>query len=237
MISGTFGAGGKFKVKFSPPVPASSVPPGAYLTLPFKRFSHDKAKLMRQTGSDLEETLVPLNQVSLQMERVIIDKKAPMGAEDLEAALAQSEKEEKKRGKGKGKKEDKKEKDGTSAGAAKEGTGDIAREGKAAPPSPPTEISRMGVIDSLKEPLQGAEGGKEGDKFAISIVSGAFKIQENIRACIGSVVLGPNGEEGQLVGPFAKLGKCKVRFPTGIRGPPGGWVEIRVIEERLREVT
>ena len=35
---------------------------------------------------------------------------------------------------------------------------------------------------------------------------------------------GPNGELGDLIGPFGKLGKCKIRFAEGYSGPPSGLI-------------
>ena len=49
MIMGPYGSGGNFKVKFDTPVPLSK---GSKLTLRFKRYIHDKLKLMAQTGID-----------------------------------------------------------------------------------------------------------------------------------------------------------------------------------------
>ena len=60
-----------------------------------------------------------------------------------------------------------------------------------------------GLIESIKF--------AEGENAAI--VSGAFGMEENIRRQAGAdVVCG--GIHGTLVGPFAKLGKCKIRFPS-----------------------
>jgi hypothetical protein len=59
----------------------------------------------------------------------------------------------------------------------------------------------------------------------IAIVEGAFRMEENIRSYAGIPAKGPAGEDGQLVGPFGKLGKCKVRFSGGFSGPVGVEVE------------
>ena len=49
VIMGPYGSGGNFKVKFDTPVPLSK---GSKLTLRFKRYMHDRLKLMAQTGID-----------------------------------------------------------------------------------------------------------------------------------------------------------------------------------------
>ena len=52
----------------------------------------------------------------------------------------------------------------------------------------------------------------------IAIVTGAFKMEENIRTHVGAVVklagglLESTACTGRLLGPFAKAGKCKVEF-------------------------
>eukprot|EP00605_Chrysophyceae_sp_TOSAG23-4_P001053 GSChrysophyteH1.ASY1.ANO1.1158.1 assembled CDS len=50
----------------------------------------------------------------------------------------------------------------------------------------------------------------------IAIVSGVFRLEENIRSFIDSTAIALHGEVGTLVGPFAKMGKCKVKFPEGL---------------------
>ena len=79
---------------------------------------------------------------------------------------------------------------------------------------------RVGIVDVLKEEVD--------SRFSIAIVSGAFKLEENIREFVGSHVVGPDGEEGEVLGPFAKTGKCKVKFPKGIVGPVGTQIQIKI---------
>jgi hypothetical protein len=77
----------------------------------------------------------------------------------------------------------------------------------------------VGKIDSIKVE-------QEGSAAVIAIVEGAFRMEENIRTYAGAKAKGPAGESGELLGPFAKMGKCKVRFEAGCSGPVGGEVEI-----------
>jgi hypothetical protein len=59
------------------------------------------------------------------------------------------------------------------------------------------------------------------------IVKGAFRMEENVRLYIDSECIGPNGEKGTMIGPFAKMGKCKVSFPEGCpASAEGGYVDI-----------
>lgn len=83
---------------------------------------------------------------------------------------------------------------------------------------PPGSIVRSGVIDSIKS-SQGPAGSPPtaGDViYDTVIVSQAFSMEENIKQYIGCPVRGPNGQSGEVVGPYAKMGKCKVKFPTGL---------------------
>jgi hypothetical protein len=80
---------------------------------------------------------------------------------------------------------------------------------------------RTGVIDSVKSSSNAASdpsplAPKVPVLYDTAIVSGAFRMEDNIKLHIGVPVRGPNGEFGELVGPYAKMGKCKVRFPNGI---------------------
>jgi hypothetical protein len=87
----------------------------------------------------------------------------------------------------------------------------------------------------------------------IAIVHGAFRMEENIRKLTGAPCRllppsfplpsvpslptqlplsadgnSPDGSAGVLTGPFAKMGKCKVRFPAGSAVAVGGLVEIDI---------
>ena len=74
-------------------------------------------------------------------------------------------------------------------------------------------------------------------KEIIAIVSGAFTMEENIRDFAGCEVLAKDVEHnssitGTLLGPFAKLGKCKVRFPYPFFGDIGYSVYIPISHNR-----
>jgi hypothetical protein len=89
-----------------------------------------------------------------------------------------------------------------------------------------TGSSRVGRIESLKGDVL-ADGVHRG--FDTAIVAGAFRMEENIRLVVespGTTVTGPNGERGELIGPFGKLGKCKVKFAEGCVGPVDGYVTV-----------
>ncbi|CAM9216778.1 unnamed protein product [Ectocarpus fasciculatus] len=65
---------------------------------------------------------------------------------------------------------------------------------------------RAGTVDSVKP---GSSG-----HTCICIVSGAFRMEENIRDHVGAVATAPSGLTGSLVGPYAKMGKCKIEFSS-----------------------
>mmetsp|Transcript_6312 Transcript_6312/g.9528 ORF Transcript_6312/g.9528 Transcript_6312/m.9528 type:complete len:1035 (-) Transcript_6312:33-3137(-) len=68
--------------------------------------------------------------------------------------------------------------------------------------------TRIGTIESLKVVPD--------SQSVVAIVHGAFSIEENIRQYVGSVAtittIKSHSLSGELTGPFAKMGKCKVRF-------------------------
>jgi hypothetical protein len=76
---------------------------------------------------------------------------------------------------------------------------------------------RTGCVDSVKMAPTGEN---------VAIVSGAFKMEENIRQYIGAAVTMNGSIIGSLVGPFAKLGKCKVNLMEGLEVVAGSSVEI-----------
>ena len=58
---------------------------------------------------------------------------------------------------------------------------------------------RSGVVESVKD-------------AGLVIVQGLFSMEENIKLYIGRTCEGPDGLTGVIIGPFAKMGKCKVHF-------------------------
>ena len=74
----------------------------------------------------------------------------------------------------------------------------------------PLPDGRRGTIEKVKPGEQPSS--------QVAIVSGAFTMEENIQEHKGTVCLavhsasGSTIAEGTLIGPFAKMGKCKVSF-------------------------
>jgi hypothetical protein len=89
---------------------------------------------------------------------------------------------------------------------------------------------RIGIVDSIKQESSGEMISSHNLPLYQVIVQGAFKMEENIRRFIGSEVLGAQGERGQLMGPYAKMGKCKVTFPNGFQSSVGSKVELHLVE-------
>ncbi len=172
VITGSYGAGGQFRVKFTSGVPRGRVHVGSKLILRFKRFLFDKTKSMRQFDRDFDH-LVP-----------------DSGPEEIDRD--EGELEHTKSGK-----------DGSHPKEKKrvpiESTGTRMPKDKERVP-----VERRGVIESLKDDGQ------------LAIVSGAFSMEEDIRSHAGAPVCivseGERGGVGAVIGPFAKLGKCKVRL-------------------------
>ena len=88
-------------------------------------------------------------------------------------------------------------------------------------------VTRLGEIAALKGDLL------ENGKHNMAIVSGLFAPEINIKEKVAAgfikvVVLGTK-EEGRILGPFGKAGKCKVEFAQGISAQPGDKVELSQI--------
>ena len=84
---------------------------------------------------------------------------------------------------------------------------------------------RVGVIESFKPDSD--PGSLESS--VVAIVSGAFTREENIRKYKESQVRVTNKNiNGELSGPFAKLGKCKILFIDGLNISVGDLVEIDI---------
>lgn len=77
-------------------------------------------------------------------------------------------------------------------------------------------VHRQGEIVSLKGDVL------ENGKHTIVIVSGFFAPEINIKDKVGTgVVIPATNEEGQVLGPFGKAGKCKVSFENGTSAQVG----------------
>ena len=80
----------------------------------------------------------------------------------------------------------------------------------------------IGDIESIKGEVLIHNG-----KHTVAIVSGLFSMEDNINQHKGRNVLAMStNEEGQLVGSFGKMGKCKVLFKDGISAEIGSKVKI-----------
>jgi hypothetical protein len=94
---------------------------------------------------------------------------------------------------------------------------------------------RVGTIESVK-----VADSSLSDSDLVAVVAGCFRMEENIRLFVGqalssSSVSAPDGSliPAQLLGPFAKLGKCKIQFPAApslrVEEMIGAKVEIRLL--------
>lgn len=64
-------------------------------------------------------------------------------------------------------------------------------------------------------------------KHNVAIIGGFFSPEVNIRDYVGAKVVIPGtGDEGKIVGPFGKAGKCKVSFEIGISAEAGTKAEL-----------
>jgi selenocysteine-specific elongation factor len=197
------GAGGKFKIKFDNGIPRSNIPVGSLMYLPFKRISGDKEKRMVQFGTDLDSDICPVFDDAAEIQRLSVQSTEVEVPEVIISGVPIRRI-----------KQNKKVNDSVSVVST-------------LPPDLLLKRSeiRRGFAESLKDPIPVESGPK---LFSMVIVAGAFRMEENIREFAGSVVLGPDGQVGELIGPFAKMGKCKVYFKHGLSGPEGCKIEIRV---------
>jgi selenocysteine-specific elongation factor len=80
----------------------------------------------------------------------------------------------------------------------------------------------VGEIVSLKGDLL------PNGKHSIAVIAGFFTPDVNIRDHVGArVVIPSTSEEGKILAPFGKAGKCKVSFEAGISGEIGTRAELR----------
>jgi hypothetical protein len=77
-------------------------------------------------------------------------------------------------------------------------------------------VHRQGEVVSLKGDVL------DNGKHTIAIVAGFFAPEINIKEKAGTTVLIPStNEEGKVLGPFGKAGKCKVSFKDGTSAQVG----------------
>lgn len=82
----------------------------------------------------------------------------------------------------------------------------------------PNEEIRVGKIDSLKSE----------DAVEHAVVSGVFRMEENIRLFVGLLCLTETDDVGELIGPFGKLGKCKIKFQGKCRAGVSSAVKMKI---------
>jgi selenocysteine-specific elongation factor len=70
----------------------------------------------------------------------------------------------------------------------------------------------------------------ENGKHSMAIISGFFIPEINIKEKAGGakVMIPSTKEEGAIVGPFGKAGKCKVSFPNGVSAAVGSKAELHM---------
>jgi selenocysteine-specific elongation factor len=87
----------------------------------------------------------------------------------------------------------------------------------------PKGVKKVGEVVSLKGDVL------DNGKHNMAILSGFFAPEVNIKDHVGAKVLVPSTrEEGSIVGPFGKAGKCKVSFEQGISVEAGTKAELQL---------
>jgi selenocysteine-specific elongation factor len=82
-------------------------------------------------------------------------------------------------------------------------------------------VHKNGEVSALKGDML------ENGKHNMAIISGFFAPEINIKEKTGwKVVVPSTGEDGFIVGPFGKAGKCKVSFEQGISANVGDKAEL-----------
>ena len=282
IITGPYGSGGSFKVKFRDPVPILT---GSILTLRFKRYLHDKLKVMAQQGLDEyaqekaaaiaammpfdEENYNEINGIKKSNRQLKAEKKSALasknGAQEISISdgpiplVTPSPSSSQNQNKSDDDKilqlmanktvkmtEEKSHADPITEVNRVVSTQSTLTERHVDPvplipdiptprettivprtDGPPREDEkdsrnpfRVGLIESFKEDLTAST--------FIAIVSGAFRMEENIKTHAGGAVRlqGYQAVCGTLIGPFAKMGKCKISFTTNLNLSVGAPVEI-----------
>ena len=203
LIVGAFGAGGRFKVRF---VQGARVAQGAKLVLRFKRFAGDRSKGMVQTGAGFDGWAGE----GVQETRPVMGDESRASGGDGGRVAGNSK---------------------SSAAtttvattvAATSSSQSRSAEGTASVIAAAAGDVRRGTIESVKrDPAQAG--------FNVCVVSGAFRMEEDVRRYAGSECYGPQGVRGRLLGPFAKMGKCKVALPDADSYHPGEEVSIELVD-------
>ena len=248
VITGPFGSDGKFKVKFEV---GTRVKVGSKLTLRYKRFVYDRSKSMHQSAvSELDH--LPAEEPDSGPEP---DKSASRNNKNKKQAQQVGQQQQQVNNSSSTIAEQGKVTT-TSAAATSSSSSvvspvigstvvaqsvmalpSVIRPVMASSVNQPVGNIREGIIDSLKQETTTAA--VDGVSIQIiAIVRDAFRMEENIRTYIGSKVECNTSSAqilyaGELVGPYAKMGKCKVRFPAHFQGMAGDVVTIVLVESNL----
>jgi hypothetical protein len=193
-ISSIYGSNtsGKFKVKFIHGIPSSYVIAGSTkLLLKYKRYTNDKSKAMIQTGLGFDD--FDLNTKNLVGTTTISTESSAEKSLNDEMMQILTNKV-------------------TSIDIDDSVPSETVifkeSESKKEEISPPIDEkrsnshSRSGIVESVKT---GPDG-------VIAIVTQAFKMEENIKNYAGFVVYCNETVIGEVLGPYAKLGKCKIKL-------------------------
>lgn len=87
----------------------------------------------------------------------------------------------------------------------------------------PDGIKGSGELSALKGDVL------ENGKHPMAIITGFFSPEINVKEKTGAkVVILTTSEEGTIVGPFGKAGKCKVSFPEGVSATVGSKAELHL---------
>ncbi|KAJ1408557.1 hypothetical protein B484DRAFT_423485 [Ochromonadaceae sp. CCMP2298] len=234
-IVSSFGADGKCRVKFASPV---RLRVGDRLGFRYKKYLFDKRRALDQGGLlQLRATRpLPLLSDANKEEVEVVEEVEEEKVEEVRGAGAGEGRGGKRRARRQRPAREQGPDQGAEQGDGADATANPipALAGSVAsppPPQPPSSLSlsaleigaetgagdgtedadlqgyslREGVVESVKE-----EGGA-----CQAIVKGAFSMAENVRVLAGApaLLLGGAGVRGELLGPFGKMGKVKVRFP------------------------
>lgn len=219
-IVAAYGADGKFRVKFNK---GAQIQAGSKIVLKFKKYIYDKNKEMIQLILTPEEEAKEPNYMHIYSSKdIIIDddkddnepkiikkkkKNDPIKTVDISSVMTSTtnylnnginniiNNDNNKNDDNNNNKNDNNKNDSNKNDNNKNDNNDN---------NGSIGLIRSGVIESVKP--------ADNPNHFVCTVKGAFRMEENIRIFIGKKVIGPNGEIGQLLGPFAKLGKCKVEF-------------------------
>ena len=162
---------------------------GSKLTLRFKRYLHDRSKAMVQdlvySNEDIPdfETLPALNETSGSGDIFDDDDDVVEEERAIERSVADQQ--------------------ATIVPSIVEHSSDTKHESehKQEHAPSPTNETRQGVVESVKAAVDGE---------VIAIVKGLFTMEEDIRVYSGALAVTNTNCNGEVVGPFGKLGKCKV---------------------------